>query len=93
MKQITRREAIDAIKGMFETNKNQEDNVSKFIEHENDTATFLLDKRKYERGEVIGKLSEYFDGVNIVDGLCRVDGITFVFTTVKIEERPIAYKK
>lgn len=88
MKQITRREAIEAIKGMFETNTNREDNVSKFIEHENDTATFLLDKQKYERGMIIDRLCEFFDGVNIVDGLCRIDGITFVFTTVKIEERP-----
>ena len=88
MKQMTRREAIEAIKGMFETNTGQEDNASRLIEEENDTATFMLDKRKYERGEVIGKLSELFKGVNIVDGLCRIDGITFVFTTVKIEERP-----
>jgi hypothetical protein len=88
MKQMTRREAIEAIKGMFETNTGQEDNVSRLIENDNDTATFMLDKRKYERGEIIGKLSEYFKDVNIVDGLCRIGGITFVFTTVKIEERP-----
>ena len=85
---MTRREAIEAIKGMFETNTGQEDNVSRLIENENDTATFMLDKRKYERGEILWKLQEYFRGVNIVDGLCRIDGITFVFTTVTIEERP-----
>lgn len=88
MKEMTRREAIEAIKGMFETNTGEADNASMLTENENDTATFMLDKRKYERGEVIGKLSELFKGVNIVDGLCRIDGITFVFTTVKIEERP-----
>lgn len=88
MKQMTRREAIEAIKGMFETNTGQEDNVSRLIENDNDTATFMLDKRKYERGEIIGKLSELFKDVNIVDGLCRISSITFVFTTVKIEERP-----
>ena len=87
MRQMTRREAIEAIKGMFETNTGQIDNVSRLIENDNDTATFMLDKRKYERGEIIGKLSEYFKDVNIVDGLCRIKGITFVFTTVKIEER------
>jgi hypothetical protein len=85
---MTRREAIEAIKGMFETNTGQQDNVSRLIENDNDTATFMLDKRKYERGEIIGKLSDYFKDVNIVDGLCRIDGITFVFTTVTIEERP-----
>ena len=88
MKQITRREAIEAIKGMFETNTGQKDNVSSLVEEADDTATFMLDKRKYERGEIIGKLSEYFNDVNIMDGLCRIDGITFVFTTVKIEKRP-----
>ena len=86
---MTRREAIEAIKGMFETNTGQEDNVSRLIEKENDTATFMLDKRKYERGEIIGKLQKYFDGVNIIDGLCRIGSITFVFTTVKIEGRPL----
>lgn len=88
MKQITRREAIEAIKGMFETNTGEADNASMLTENDNDTATFMLDKRKYKRGEIIGKLQKYFDGVNIIDGLCRIDGITFVFTTVTIEERP-----
>lgn len=87
MKQITRREAIEAIKGMFETNTGQEENISRLIENDNDTATFMLDKHKYERGEIIEKLSEYFKDVNIVDGLCRIDGITLVFTKVTIEER------
>ena len=85
---MTRREAIETLKGMFETNTGQEDNVSRLIENDNDTATFMLDKRKYERGDIIEKLSELFKGVNITNGLCRIDGITFVFTTVKIEERP-----
>ncbi len=47
MKQMTRREAIEVIKGMFETNTGLEDNVSRLIENDNDTATFMLDKRKY----------------------------------------------
>ena len=89
MKQITRREAIEAIKEMFETNTGRDDNASVLTENEDDTATFMLDKRKYERGEIIGKLSEYFKDVNIMDGLCRIDGITFVFTTVKVEKRPM----
>ena len=87
MKQITRREAIEAIKEMFETNTGREDNVSRLFEEENDNATFMLDKRKYERGEIIEKLSEYFKNVSIIDGHCRIAGITFVFTTVKVEER------
>lgn len=85
---MTRREAIEAIKEMFETNTGQQDNVSRLIENDNDTATFMLDKRKYERDEIIEKLSDYFKDVNIVDGLCRISGFTFVFTKVTIEERP-----
>lgn len=85
---ITRREAIDAIKGMFETNTGEADNASMLSEKENDTATFMLDKRKYERYEIIDKLSKFFDGVSIIDGQCRIDSITFVFTNVYIEERP-----
>jgi len=84
---ITRREAIDALKGMFETNTGKDDNASRFIEGDNDTATFMLDKRKYERYEIIDKLSNYFNGVSIIDGQCRIDNITFVFTNVYIEER------
>jgi len=87
MKQITKREAIEAIKRMFETNTNQEDNMSLLSEIENDNATFLLDKRKYERGEIVEKLSEYFRNVSIIDGRCHISSITFAFTTVKIEER------
>lgn len=85
---ITRREAIDAIKGMFEINTGDADNASMMAEKENDTATFMLDKRKYPRFEIIDKLSKYFDGVSIIDGQCRIESITFVFTTVYIEERP-----
>lgn len=86
---ITRREAIDAIKGMFETNTGEADNASTLIETENDTATFMLDKRKYERYEIIDKLSKFFDGVRILNGQCRIDSITFVFTNVSIEMRSV----
>lgn len=84
---ITRRIAIEAIKKMFETNTGKEDNASRLIEKEDDTATFFLDKRKYERDEIIERLSRYFDDVIIIDGQCRISAITFVFTTVRIEKR------
>lgn len=84
---ITRREAIDALKRMFETNTGKEGNASQLSEGKNDTATFMLDKRKYERYEIIEKLRDYFNGVSIIDGQCRIDSLTFVFTNVYIEER------
>lgn len=87
MKQITRREAIEALKGMFETNTGQKENLSRVIEYDNDTATFMLDKRKYLRCEVIGKLREYFKDVNIADGLCSIGSISIAFTFVTINAR------
>ena len=93
MKNITRREAIEAIKGIFETNKGREDNMSRLIENEDGTATFLLDKRKYERCEIIRQLTELFEGVVIIDGICRIEGLTLLFTTVKIEKRNLVYGK
>lgn len=91
MKNITRWEAIEAIKGIFETNKGLEDNTSRLIENEDGTATFLLDKRKYERCEIIRQLTELFEGVVIIDGICRIEGVTLLFTTVKIEKRNCVY--
>ena len=87
MTDITRREAIEALKGMFETNKRTDDNLSMMSEGEDDTATFWLDKKKYPREGIVDRLREYFKDKNIVDGLCRIDGITFVFTTVEIAKR------
>ena len=90
-KTITRRQAIDAIKKMFCFNGDQkEGNHAKSFckEGENDTAEFYVNKLHYERGEVIGKLQEYFRDKVIDGGQCRIDGITFVFTTLYIEQRP-----
>jgi len=84
---ITRREAINALKEMFETNTGKDDNVSTLTEKENDTATFMLDKRKYPRYEIIDKLQNFFTDKSIIDGQCRIEGITFVLTIVHIEER------
>lgn len=83
---ITRREAIDAIKGMFEVNTGNPDNKSVLNEKENDTATFMLDKRKYEREEIINKLCDFFSDVSIIDGRCTIGRLSLVFTIVSIEE-------
>lgn len=87
MIQITRYDAIEAIKGMFETNTFKADNISLFVDGANDTAVFKLDKRKYPRDEVVGKLVDYFKGKVIKDGECRIESITFVYTTVKVMEK------
>jgi hypothetical protein len=45
---------------------------------------FYISKQQLERGEVIGKLQEYFNGVGVEDGHLSVGSITFVHTTFKV---------
>lgn len=52
---------------------------------ENDTADFGIDKKHFERHEVLQKLIEYFADKVIDGGRCRVDNITFVWTQFHIE--------
>lgn len=53
---------------------------------ENDTADFSIDKKHFERYEVLQKLNEYFADKVIDGGWCRVANITFVFTKFWIEQ-------
>lgn len=52
---------------------------------ENDTADFCIDKKHFERYEVLQKLNKYFADKVIDGGSCRVDNITFVWTLFHIE--------
>jgi hypothetical protein len=52
---------------------------------ENDTANFSIDKKHFERYEVLQKLNGYFADKVIDGGWCRVDNITFVWTQFHIE--------
>ena len=52
---------------------------------ENDTGDFFIDKKHFERYEVLQKLKEYFADKVIDGGWCRVDNITFVWTQFHIE--------
>ena len=90
MKQITKQEAFDAIKGLFDfTEKGKKENgKSFFVEKENGDVTFMFDKRQYGRYEVINKLSEYFQDKNIAGGQVRIDNITLLWTSVYLENRP-----
>ena len=89
MTQITKQEAFDAIKGMFDFSKpeKREDGKSFYVEKDNGDVTFMFDKRQYWRDEVISKLAEYFQDKNIVGGQVRIDSITFVWTSVYLEDR------
>ncbi len=49
-----------------------------------DKGKFLIDKRHFERGVVIGKLQSYFDGVGVKDGHVKVSPMTMVFTAFEV---------
>ncbi len=45
---------------------------------------FFIDKRHFERFEVISKLQNYFNGVGVKDGYVKVSPMTMVFTTFEV---------
>lgn len=89
--EITMKEAIDGILGLFEILPWDErvDEKSFYTVKEDGSANFFFDKRQYMRDEVIGRLVNYFNDKIIVDGQCRIDAITLAWTTVHIEPRNI----
>lgn len=89
--EITMKEAIDGILGLFEILpwENREDEKSFYGVKEDGTASFFFDKRQYMRDEVIERLVNYFNDKVIVDGQCRIDAISLAWTTVHIEPRNI----
>lgn len=89
--EITMKEAVDGILGLFEILpwENREDEKSFYTAQEDGTASFFFDKRQYMRDEVISRLATYFDDKIITDGQCRIDNMTLVWTTVHIEPRNI----
>ena len=88
--EITMKEAIDGILGLFEILpwEKREDEKS-FYTVKDGTASFFFDKRQYTRDEVISRLVTYFNDKTITDGQCRIDNMTLVWTTVHIEPRNI----
>lgn len=49
--------------------------------------SFFIDKREYEREDVISMLRKYFENRVITDGQCRIDPITLLYTMFHIEDR------
>lgn len=88
VKQITKQEAIEAVKGIFNVLPfDERENRKSFFSEKDGNVAFFIDKNEHERYDVIAKLQEYFADKNIEDGQCRIDGITLLFTTVHIENR------
>ena len=49
--------------------------------------SFLIDKREYEREDVISMLRKYFENRVITGGQCRIEPITLLYTIFHIEDR------
>lgn len=49
--------------------------------------SFFIDKREYERDDVISMLRKYFENRVITDGQCRIDSITLMYSMFHIEDR------
>lgn len=87
---ISRKQAISDLRELFElpAEGDRKDGAGHSFcrEKENDTAAFYINKKHFERYEVLQKLSEYFADKVIDGGRCRVDNITFVWTQFWIEQ-------
>lgn len=78
----TKQEVINDLKTVFPV-----DGINVIVNEVNGNASFNINKQYLERGAVIEKLMQYFNGLEIIGGQCRVDNITLVFTTFYIEDR------
>lgn len=86
---ITKEKAVDDIKNIFDLsiNEKNKENIISFYSQVDGRTSFYIDKRKYNRMEVISILSEYFSDKYISEGQCRIENITLVYTVFHIEDR------
>ena len=88
MDNIIKEQAVGIIKEAFELDSFQERKEGKsFYGEDSEDVSFFFDKRQYDRATVIEKLRECFKDKNIVEGQCRIDNITLLYTVVHIEPR------
>ena len=88
MKKITTKQIIEDLKELFEINNySKEEGFRNFcIEGQNFIpAKFLIDKRKFERLQVIDMLQNYFSDKVIDGGYVEISPITFVHTEFEIK--------
>ena len=78
---IEREQVISDLTKLFEVEQPTPENGS-FVSG----GKFNIDKRKFERLEVIDMLQTYFSTRCVKDGYLKVDSITFVFTTFEVIE-------
>lgn len=88
MKQISKEEAAKALIQMFSAVPFKEKNeCSNFYIEKDGSVSFYIDKRNNERYEVIEKGKDYFADKNIVEGQCRIENMTLLWTVLHIEGR------
>lgn len=88
MKHLTKQETVEALKKLFDYENNRASKKVIILEEQSgNCTTFMVDKQYLERSKVIDKLQEFFADKVIDDGQCRIDNITFVFTSFFIENR------
>ena len=90
MKHITKQETVEALKELFDYENNKESNNVIVVEEQSGgRTTFMVNKQYMERFEVIDKLQSFFADKVIDGGQCRINNITFVFTSFFIENRSV----
>nr|DAL62993.1 MAG TPA_asm: hypothetical protein [Caudoviricetes sp.] len=88
MDNITKQQAVEIIKNAFELKEFSEREEGKsFYGKDGETVSFFFDKRQYDRYTVIEKLKECFKNKNIVEGQCRIENMTFLWTVAHVENR------
>lgn len=90
MKNITKQETVEALKELFDYENNKESKNVLVVENKEEGRTeFMIKKQYMERFEIIDKLREFFADKVIDGGQCRIDNITFVFTSFFIEDKSV----
>jgi hypothetical protein len=78
-------QVVEDLKRLFQIGKITEDNASCVSNNE-----FLIDKRSFERFQVIEMLQEYFKDKMIDGGYLSLDPMTFIHTKFKVcEGKPV----
>ena len=82
--EITKQQAIADLEKIFNTTSWEDREEGRSFADKGD---FFIDKREHTRLSVIEKLQAYFKDKTIIDGQCRLEGITLLWTMFHIEDR------
>ena len=77
--QVSINQVISDLKSLFKIGESTE-----FVSTESE-GKFMIDKRVFERFQILSMLQDYFSDKVIIGGYLIVDSITFVFTTFEVK--------